>query len=48
MVYRLSDWLFHRQQRRAECALESNVYPLIKLLENIPLWGQVFTGSRLI
>ncbi|KAJ5592086.1 hypothetical protein N7537_008990 [Penicillium hordei] len=39
MVYRLSDWLFHRQQRRAECALESNVYPLIKLLENIPLVG---------
>ncbi|KAK4868476.1 hypothetical protein LT330_007198 [Penicillium expansum] len=39
MVYRLSDWLFHRQQRRAERALESNVYPLVKLLENIPFVG---------
>ncbi|CAI7630693.1 unnamed protein product [Penicillium glandicola] len=39
MAYRLSDWLFHRRQRRAERAFESNVYPLIKLLENIPLVG---------
>jgi ferric-chelate reductase len=39
MVYRLCDWLFHRRQRHAERALESNVYPLIKCLENIPLVG---------
>ncbi|KAJ5826477.1 hypothetical protein N7447_003240 [Penicillium robsamsonii] len=39
MVYRLSDWLFYRRQRRAERALESNMYPLIRLLEHIPLVG---------
>lgn len=39
MAYRLCDWLFYGRQRRAERALESNVYPLIKFLENIPLVG---------
>ncbi|OQD97272.1 hypothetical protein PENVUL_c084G06606 [Penicillium vulpinum] len=39
MAYRLADWLFHRRQRRAERALECNVYPVIKLLESIPLLG---------
>mgnify|MGYP006876460170 FL=1 len=39
MAYRLCDWLFHRRQRCAERALESNVYPLIKLLKNTPLVG---------
>ncbi|EKV18859.1 FRE family ferric-chelate reductase, putative [Penicillium digitatum PHI26] len=39
MIYRLSDWLFHRPQRRTERALESNVYPFTKLLKQVPWVG---------
>lgn len=39
MAYRLSDWLFHRRQRRVERVLESNVYPLMRSLDDMPLVG---------
>ncbi|KAJ5131567.1 uncharacterized protein N7515_007606 [Penicillium bovifimosum] len=39
MMYRLSDWVLHSRQRSTERAIESNMYPLMRVLERTPLVG---------
>ncbi|KAJ5779914.1 hypothetical protein N7457_005074 [Penicillium paradoxum] len=39
MLYRWSNWMFYRRQRHTERALESNIYPLTRMLENTPWVG---------
>ncbi|KAJ5746842.1 uncharacterized protein N7511_008538 [Penicillium nucicola] len=41
MAFRLFDWKVYRRQRHTERVLESNVYPLLRTLEDAPILGTV-------